>query len=430
MPRKPSTHVDDPVAVGQRLRAARETAGISQRQLSFDGCTAAYISRIESGARTPSLQILEEFARRLGTTAEYLATGGRRRAEHADLLIEAEAATRLDQLDEAESLYRRVLDDEPTGQEARSARMGLAELSIRRGEPALVVTFLEETVNDPTLPPEAIAWAADRLGRAYAHLGEYERSLAVFEAALEAADEHDDESAMLRFSTLLANSLLDSGNAAKAEELLARALRLAEGARDPMELARVWWSQARLHIQQERFDLAARYARKTVDLLDAAEHSGFAAAAFQLLARIENDRGRAAEAFDFVERGRSAAAATGNRYYLALFELERARALAGLGDTEEAASVGMHAAALLEETNPAAAGRGYNVLADVFRHLGDVERAREIYELAADRLPADDPFQVQIHTALGELLEDLDRPEEAMSAYKRAAQLRSRAAAH
>jgi predicted RNA polymerase sigma factor len=37
---------------------------------------------------------------------------------------------------------------------------------------------------------------------------------------------------------------------------------------------------------------------------------------------------------------------------------------------------------------------------------------------------------VQIHTALGELLEDLDRPEEAMSAYKRAAQLRSRAATH
>ena len=35
MPRRKSTHVDDPVAVGRRLREARERAGLSQRQLSF-----------------------------------------------------------------------------------------------------------------------------------------------------------------------------------------------------------------------------------------------------------------------------------------------------------------------------------------------------------------------------------------------------------
>ncbi len=75
MPRRPSTHVDDPVAVGRRLRKAREAAGVTQRDLSFEGCTAAYISRIEAGARVPSLQILHEFARRLGVRPEYLATG-------------------------------------------------------------------------------------------------------------------------------------------------------------------------------------------------------------------------------------------------------------------------------------------------------------------------------------------------------------------
>ena len=45
-PRTP--HYDDPVAVGQRLHAAREAAGISQRELAFPGCSAAYISRIGS----------------------------------------------------------------------------------------------------------------------------------------------------------------------------------------------------------------------------------------------------------------------------------------------------------------------------------------------------------------------------------------------
>ena len=75
MPRRPSNHVDDPIAVGERLRQAREAAGLTQRELSFEGCTAAYVSRIEAGARVPSLQILHEFAKRLGVTPEYLATG-------------------------------------------------------------------------------------------------------------------------------------------------------------------------------------------------------------------------------------------------------------------------------------------------------------------------------------------------------------------
>lgn len=75
MPRKPSNHIDDPVALGQRLRQARKSAGLTQRELSFPGCTSAYVARIESGERRPSLQILHEFARRLHVTPEFLATG-------------------------------------------------------------------------------------------------------------------------------------------------------------------------------------------------------------------------------------------------------------------------------------------------------------------------------------------------------------------
>ena len=48
------SHVDDPVAVGKRLKEARLAAGFSQRQLSFPGCSAASISRLEAGDRVPS----------------------------------------------------------------------------------------------------------------------------------------------------------------------------------------------------------------------------------------------------------------------------------------------------------------------------------------------------------------------------------------
>lgn len=75
MPRGPSHHVDSPEAVGQRLRQARADAGLTQRDLSFKGCTAAYVSRIEAGVRRPSMQIIQEFAKRLKVDADWLATG-------------------------------------------------------------------------------------------------------------------------------------------------------------------------------------------------------------------------------------------------------------------------------------------------------------------------------------------------------------------
>jgi len=68
-------HVDDPVAVGTRLRSVRSASGLSQRELAFPGCSAAYISRIERGERIPSLQVMRELARRIGITEAELAYG-------------------------------------------------------------------------------------------------------------------------------------------------------------------------------------------------------------------------------------------------------------------------------------------------------------------------------------------------------------------
>ena len=68
-------HYDDPAAVGRRVFEARVTAGLSQRELAFPGCSAAYISRIERGERVPSLQVMRELARRTGVSEQALAFG-------------------------------------------------------------------------------------------------------------------------------------------------------------------------------------------------------------------------------------------------------------------------------------------------------------------------------------------------------------------
>ena len=89
------SHVDDPAAVGRRLREARLAAGLSQRQLSFPGCSAAYISRLEAGDRVPSLQLLRKLALKLGADEQHLATGVERIEQIPPELVDAEIERRL-----------------------------------------------------------------------------------------------------------------------------------------------------------------------------------------------------------------------------------------------------------------------------------------------------------------------------------------------
>ena len=86
-------HYDDPAAVGKRVFEAREAAGLSQRELAFPGCSAAYISRIERGERVPSLQVMRELAKRTGVSEHALAFGREALdATVADRVRAAEAA--------------------------------------------------------------------------------------------------------------------------------------------------------------------------------------------------------------------------------------------------------------------------------------------------------------------------------------------------
>lgn len=62
-------------SVGQRIKRLRLAAGLSQRDCSSPGVSYAYISRIEAGARTPSVKALRKLADKLGVTTEYLETG-------------------------------------------------------------------------------------------------------------------------------------------------------------------------------------------------------------------------------------------------------------------------------------------------------------------------------------------------------------------
>src|SRR5438094_7633999 len=77
--------------IGQRLRRLRLERGFSQRDLAEKGVSYAYISRIEAGARRPSVKALRMLARKLGVSADYLETGSELRDTDARELKIADA---------------------------------------------------------------------------------------------------------------------------------------------------------------------------------------------------------------------------------------------------------------------------------------------------------------------------------------------------
>jgi tetratricopeptide (TPR) repeat protein len=420
MPRQKSTHVDDPAAVGRRLKEARERAGLSQRQLAFSGCSPAYISRIESGDRIPSLQLLRELGRRLGVSEDFLATGTEPHADDAALL-EAEVALRLDDLAGAERLYGEALSRAGDDQLRSRAFRGLGELAYRRGDAHEAIDRLEEAIGIPgTL--ERDPSVAETLGRAYATVGELESAIGLFERGLKDAEEKNEAFEIVRFSVLLAYAFMDTGNLGRAEELLGRALSLGRDSTNPTIRMQLYWSQSKLHIERNDPETAARYARRAMELLRLTEDTHRTARAYQLLAHIEIDRGHAEEALELLGEGWPILERTGNPLECAHFRIEEARALAKLGRAEEAGALAMELTGQLGDALPEDAGRAYGVLGDIFADLGDTARAQELYELAAELLERHNPtrYVVEVYTKLADLLEAQGQKEDAFEVMKKA----------
>ena len=421
MPRQKSTHVDSPQAVGDRLKAARDRAGLSQRQLSFPGCSPAYISRIESGDRIPSLQLLRELGRRLGVTEDYLATGDTHPDERAQL-VEAEVALRLGELDEAERLYRRALERAGSDRGSADAISGLGQVAFRRGDPRSALARFEEALELYKTDESHYPDLADSLGRTYAMIGELESAIAVFERCREAAERNQDTLLALQFTVLLAHALIDVGNLGRAEELLGTALALGKGSQSPSVRAQLYWSQSRLHDERNDAETAARYARRALELLLLTEDTFRTARAHQLLAYIELNRGNAAEALELLAQGWPLLEASGNKLERAQYRLEEARALAMLGRREEAGALAMQISGLIADAAPEDAARSYTVLGSVYEALDEPSRAKEVYELAAELLESRNPnrYLIEVYSKLADLADTAGRKEEAYEYMKKA----------
>lgn len=420
MPRRPSNHVDDPGAVGQRLRQAREAAGLTQRDLSFEGCTAAYVSRIEAGARVPSLQILHQFAKRLGVTPEYLATGRPEGEDVSSDLLEAEVALRLGNERRAAELYEAARADADSPAAVARAQLGLGRLAMRRGEIAKGIELLELAVESRELSLGDASAAANALGRGYVMQSRFDDAFAIFERFFAAAQTRGDRFDEVRFGVLLANAYIDHGDFGRAHATLGEVLEPARQTVDPLLRASLYWSQSRAHLSQGEPNQAAEYARLALATLRSSEQTLEAARALLLLAFIENDRGNSEAALELVDEGEPIVIAAGEATDAAMFAVERARALSALGEGDEAAELLLGIVPRLLATAPKDAGRAYCAVADIFRKQGDLPRALELYELAVEQAPVPSRHVATALTAMAEIREEQGETQMALDLLKRA----------
>lgn len=419
MARSVRTHIDDPKRFGQRLKSSRLAAGLSQGQLSFPGCTTAYISRLESGGRVASLQLINELAVRLNVSPQWLATGVEPLEAASPEILDAEVALRLGDLEEARRLYTDRLQP---GDPARAAALaGLGQIAFREERLVEAVARLEEAIDarkgDLLLDPGT----AETLGRAYAARSELEKAIALFGKALEQASEADAPVEELRFAVLLANCHIDKGSFGEAEGTLAGLINLAGGVRDPLVEARVFWSQSRLHVLRGESQLAARYARRALAILERTENDAYVAMAYHLLAYAEIEAGNGYDALELLERGRTLFGDGMTERDRAKFALEEARAWSSVGDNAAAAKAASRALELIDAIDPGDRGRAYASLGDVFLAGGDRERAKMTYGMAVDLLlEHGKPYVVAAGMKLSELLEEEGDTPGALAVLKRA----------
>lgn len=421
--------MDDPRAVGIRLKQAREEAGLSQRQLSFSGCSPAYISRIEAGDRIPSLQLLRELGKRLGVSEDYLATGAEARGQTTSL--EAELALRFDDLELAAGLYEEMLAEAAAPDARVEALTGLGRIALNRGQLGEAVRLLEEALSTATRDECELPALAESLGRAYVERGDPARAIAIFERCVAHFEQKGDPVLSVRFACLLGATLLETGNAGRAEALVTAALGTGEPIADFSARAWLYFSQCRARSAEGDVAGASRYGRLALATLEAADDARFTVQSRQILARAAVASDRPEIALAHYEAARPLLESSGSRLEQARFGAGEAHALAGLDRKEDATALAARIPALLDGVSPADAGSVYSLLAEVHADLGDVTRAKELYERAAELLEQSNPNPtlIDVYSQIAELYEAQGRREDAYEYMKKAVGMQQRVVA-
>jgi len=425
-----------PESIGRRLRRLRLERNLSQRELSCPGVSYAYISRIEAGARRPSVKALRQLARKLGVSVEYLETGSDLRAvDQRELrLADAELELRLtDDPTKAQSLLQVILDEAVASGDSTSAlrariSIGLAEA--RAGDNAAAARRLEEAIASNLLAPSQRPDVYATLGQSYAALGQSQRAVDLFESCLTRLVEEspDDTTNRVRFSIYLSSALSDLGDLSGAETELEDALDQADLIADAYTRVRLYWSLARLNEIRGQPAAALDFIRRAIALLEVTEDTLHLARAHLLRGTIMLSEGKAEEAGAQFAAAERTFGPRPDPLDLANLLADQARRAALLDRPAETERLAREALTALGDGYPAERGVALGLLAEALAKQDNPE-ADQTFKLALELIDEHgrQVEKVEAFRAWARYLRKSGRDSEALDVLDRAAQLSSSA---
>lgn len=422
----------DPVVLGSRVRAARLARGWRQSELADGLLSVAYLSRIETGTRRPTFNVLVAVAERLGLTAEEMLYGASAddlaeinlglsyaelalengepvdaehqarqyltRAEDASLsdlaergrFLVARAMEAQGQLDDAIAEYESVLE-RATGVAAircgialvrcyrNSGDLGLAIELGDRLQPRVVADGLEQT-------DEAVQLAMT-VASAYGQRGDLGRAARICMDAIKVAEQA--ASPVARSAVYWNASVISSarGDTQSAVTLASRALALLGEGEDTRNLARLRLHLGRMQLELESADLSetlAQIKRGSADLKGTSASRWEVLQGDLVLARALLVDGRPGEALAIAIAARDSGAAD-SRFEGAEAAIVEGEAHEALGRRDDAVAAYHRAAETLTSLGEADRwiAQAWYELAELFEAAGELEASHAALRGAA-----------------------------------------------
>jgi tetratricopeptide (TPR) repeat protein len=430
-PDLPETIGDE--TIGQRLRRLRLERGLSQRELSSPGVSYAYISRIEAGARRPSVKALRMLAPKLGVSVEYLETGrDLSDDEERELrLSDAELELRLaDDPSNAERELRAILVESLTagdGVAANRAQIALGLSAARAGRDAEAVELLEQTIASPGVTPASHPNVYTTLGRCYAALGRPDQAVELFDECRDQVQEQSPEQsgALIRFTTYLANSLTDMGQLERAQAVLEEAMDDTMRAHDPFVRVHLYWSLGRVAARRGDSAISLDYMRRAIATLEATEDTAQLARAHLVCAWIYISSGRAPEAGPHLELAERLLGPHAEPLDLAYLRTEQAKHAVAVGEASIAVNRAREALETLGESDPQEQGGAWLALARGLALEGNAAESEDAFRrsLALLEEHGEGREHVEALRQYARFLREHGREGEALDALERATAL-------
>jgi tetratricopeptide (TPR) repeat protein len=391
----PSVPADSPrEGVGARLKRLRLDRGFSQRDLSSPGVSYAYISRIEAGARTPSVKALRKLSQKLGVSVEYLETGRDiRDVDDRELrLTDAELELRLEgDTREAEQKLEKVLDESRAAGDRTSATraaIGLGFAAAYRGNHLDAVERLESALAEEPPSAQMRPDVYSTLGQSYAALGAADRAARLFERCVEEVKDTapGDVTIRVRYATLLSYALSDAGEYDRARSVVMDALQEAGPLGDPHSRIRLLWAVSRVAAIEGRSAEALQHIRKAMALLEATDDTLQLARGYLLAAGIESSEKRVEETREHLSAAEHLLAPHAEPRDIGMLRIGQSRLASLEGDGDRAVETARDALAIFGDAHGGEQGAACWALAGGLMLQGDVGTADTTYRRAIDLL--------------------------------------------